>query len=68
VYQSVLRPQAGAQRHDRKREIQAVAQRSGQLLEQGLPKRLHGTPAWIGSTKKASDFKAVELLVTTGRR
>src|SRR5262245_13155618 len=68
VCQSVLRPQAGGAAHDHKREIQAVVQRRGQLLEQGLPKRLHGTPAWIGSTKKASDFKADELLVTTGRR
>jgi hypothetical protein len=56
---------AGDNRHDGKREIQAVAQRSDQLLEQGLPKRLHGTPAWTGNTKKTSDFRADELLVTT---
>jgi hypothetical protein len=49
-----------AQRHDCQHEIQAVAQRSGQLLEQGLPTRLHGAPAWTGSEKKASDFRTDE--------
>jgi hypothetical protein len=49
-----------AQGHDHQRAIQAAAPRGGQLREQGLPTRLQGSPAWTGSTNKASDFRPDE--------
>jgi hypothetical protein len=38
-----------AQSHGLKREIPALAQHSGNILQQALEKRLHNTPAWTWS-------------------
>src|SRR5262245_39648948 len=42
-----------------------LAQCRGQLLKEGLPKRLYDWPAWTESVQKSSGFKADQFLVTT---
>src|SRR5262245_44086407 len=54
-----------AEGHRRQREMHPLAQCRGQLLKEGLPKRLHDWPAWTCSAQKSSSFKADELLLTT---